>query len=124
MMREMAKPDDRDFGDPSRRTYLAEERTLLAWWRAALAAVAVALGVGRVVPALTGERRAPYVVLGLGFGLLALIFAACGTLRHRDLRTAIGRGRYREVSISVVVGVTVALMILTIGAMTLLVVNE
>jgi uncharacterized membrane protein YidH (DUF202 family) len=32
--------------DASRRTYLAEERTLLAWWRSGLAAFAVAVGVG------------------------------------------------------------------------------
>ena len=37
--------------DASRRTYLAEERTLLAWWRSGLAAFAVAVGVGRLLPA-------------------------------------------------------------------------
>ena len=30
---------ERDFGDPTRRTYLAQERTLLAWWRTAFAAM-------------------------------------------------------------------------------------
>jgi hypothetical protein len=35
--------------DASRRTYLAEERTLLAWWRSGLAAFAVSCPP-RVVP--------------------------------------------------------------------------
>ena len=35
-----------------------EERTLLAWWRSGLAALAVALGVGRLLPALLDERTA------------------------------------------------------------------
>ena len=38
--------------DATRRTYLASERTELAWWRTGLTALAVALGVGRVVPGL------------------------------------------------------------------------
>jgi len=43
-----------DVVDATRRTRLASERTYLAWWRSALAAIAVALGVGKVVPELTG----------------------------------------------------------------------
>ena len=35
--------------DASRQTYLAEERTLLAWWRSGLAAFAVAVGVGALL---------------------------------------------------------------------------
>src|SRR4249920_3427477 len=40
--------------DATRRTHLANERTQLAWWRTGLTALAVALGVGRVVPELAG----------------------------------------------------------------------
>jgi uncharacterized membrane protein YidH (DUF202 family) len=39
--------------DATRRTRLAGERTYLAWWRSALAAFAVSLGVGKIVPELT-----------------------------------------------------------------------
>jgi uncharacterized membrane protein YidH (DUF202 family) len=42
--------------DATRRTRLAAERTYLAWWHSALAAFAVSLGVGKVVPELaSGE---------------------------------------------------------------------
>ena len=33
------------------RTRLAGERTYLAWWRTAIAALAVGLGAGKVAPA-------------------------------------------------------------------------
>ena len=41
-----------DYGDASRRTLLAVERTYLAWWRTGLTSFAVGLGAGKVVPAL------------------------------------------------------------------------
>ena len=49
------RPQPRRFdedGDASRRTWLAAERTVLAWLRTGLTATAVALGVGKVVPDL------------------------------------------------------------------------
>jgi len=59
--------------DASRRTYLAEERTLLAWWRSGLAAFAVAIGVGRLLPALLDDPgRGPFVALGVAYALLGL----------------------------------------------------
>jgi putative membrane protein len=48
-----ADPNPAQLVDASRRTYLAGERTQLAWWRTGLTALAVALGVGRVVPELS-----------------------------------------------------------------------
>ncbi|MGZ5314068.1 MAG: DUF202 domain-containing protein, partial [Solirubrobacterales bacterium] len=38
--------------DATRRTRLANERTQLAWWRTGLTALAVAVGIGRVIPEL------------------------------------------------------------------------
>jgi putative membrane protein len=56
--------------DATRRTRLATERTELAWWRTGLTALAVALGVGRVVPELGhGGARWPYVVADVGFAI-------------------------------------------------------
>ena len=52
-------------GDASRRTWLASERTVLAWLRTGLTATAVALAVGKVVPDLRdGGSSWPFVVLG------------------------------------------------------------
>ena len=66
------------------RTKLAVERTMLAWWRTALTALAVALGVGRVLPELDRDATTwPYVVIGLGFAVYGIVLFAYGTARGR-----------------------------------------
>jgi uncharacterized membrane protein YidH (DUF202 family) len=57
-------------GDLS-RTRLAAERTWLAWWRSGIAASAVAVGVGGVVPRLIEGSRTAYIVLGVGYAVLS-----------------------------------------------------
>jgi putative membrane protein len=77
------------------RTSLANERTQLAWWRTGFTAIAVALGVGRVLPDL-GQNSAnwPYTVLGVGFAVYGVVLIAYGTRRARqfDLEQGIPRG--------------------------------
>ncbi len=51
---------------------MAAERTWLAWWRTALTATAGALAVGRFAPELLDVAPGPYVLLGCGYGALAL----------------------------------------------------
>jgi putative membrane protein len=80
--------------DALRRTHLANERTYLAWWRTGLTAFAVALGAGKLVPALTDVRHWPYEVLGAGFALLGLIFIAYASARHREIERAVSRGEF------------------------------
>jgi putative membrane protein len=64
------------------RTSMAGERTLLAWWRTGLTAIAVALGVGRLLPELAPHAtRWPYVVLGAAFGLYGIAMFVLGTRR-------------------------------------------
>ena len=122
MMLGMATPDDRDFGDPSRRTYLAEERTLLAWWRSGLAALAVALAVGRLLPALLDERNtAGFVALGAGFALVGVVLILMGGLRHRAVEHALAHGRFRALPAAVTWGITVAMLILAAGTLILVV---
>ncbi|HTG48261.1 MAG TPA: DUF202 domain-containing protein [Actinomycetota bacterium] len=115
----MPEPEDPQLAEASRRTSLAAERTLLAWWRSAIASVAVAIGVGRLVPALTHGDRVPYVALGLGFAALGLAYVLYGTVRYRALRSALETGHYREADTRVVLGFTVAMILL--GAITLVV---
>jgi putative membrane protein len=81
--------------DATRRTYLASERTQLAWWRTGLTALAVALAVGRVVPDLsdTGTRW-PYVVVGAGFALYGVALIAYGTWRARAVNASLREGRF------------------------------
>jgi putative membrane protein len=83
--------------DASRRTYLAGERTQLAWWRTGLTALAVALGVGRVVPELSGNgARWPYVIAGVGFALWGIFAVAYGTASREAMEKALREGRFRE----------------------------
>jgi putative membrane protein len=83
--------------DVTRRTYLASERTFLAWWRSGLAAVALAVGIGGVVPNLTGAGESldiAFVGLGAGFGVLGVVVIAYGAVREREVSTALARGGY------------------------------
>ncbi|HSL64140.1 MAG TPA: DUF202 domain-containing protein [Gaiellaceae bacterium] len=66
----MTEPID-EARDPTRRTRLANERTFLAWWRSGLTAFAVAIGAGKLVPAVADDVEPwPYELLGSGFGAL------------------------------------------------------
>lgn len=83
--------------DATRRTRLAAERTELAWWRTGLTALAVALGVGRVVPELNrGLARWPYVVAGVGFAIWGIVALAYGTARGNSIGEALSEGGFRE----------------------------
>lgn len=60
----MSTPDRND----QTRTRLAGERTQLAWVRTGLTAIAVGVGLARVVPLLdTGSASWPYELLGVGY---------------------------------------------------------
>jgi putative membrane protein len=84
--------------DATRRTRLAGERTQLAWWRTGLTALAVGIGIGRVVPELNdGLDRVPYVILGVGFGLYGVLLFLYGNLRGRALDDAVTHGGYAQV---------------------------
>ena len=102
------------FPDASRRTYFAEERTLLAWWRSGIAAAAVALGVGAVLPKLGDEPRARFVALGIAYGLLAVIFIVGGSLRDRQSRQALATNGFAGVPGWVVTAVTAYLVVLVV----------
>jgi putative membrane protein len=78
--------------EAERRTSLANERTQLAWWRTGLTAIAVALGVGRVLPELAESSTTtwPYTVLGVGFALYGIALIGYGTRRARALDRELG----------------------------------
>ncbi len=111
---------ERHFPDASRRTYFAEERTLLAWWRCGIAAAAVALGVGAILPRLGDVPRGRFIALGIGYGVLALIFVIGGSLRERQSRRALATNSFAEVPSWLVAAVTVylsMLVVLTVAAL-------
>ncbi len=106
---------DRDKIETSRRTYMAEERTFLAWLRSGLAALAVSLAVGRLLPVLLDTQAGPYTVLGIGFGLYGMFLMFYGPIRHRDVRRALARGAFAPLPTSVVWALAVAGVLLSFG---------
>ena len=74
-----------------RRTSLAAERTYLAWLRTGLAALGLALAVGRLIPALIDVHRAPFAALGLGYGLFGAFLIAYAAYSSLSVRAALER---------------------------------
>ncbi|HVW45541.1 MAG TPA: DUF202 domain-containing protein [Solirubrobacterales bacterium] len=105
-----ARPDPEEVS-VDRRTSLAGERTLLAWWRTGFTAIAVALAVGRVLPELTPHaHRWPFVVIGIGFGLYGIALIGFGTHRIATLDRELGippqdRPAVRSMGVLAIVGV-------------------
>jgi putative membrane protein len=85
-----------EHGDATRRTRLANERTYLAWWRTGLAAFAVSLGAGRLVPAVAGGPQMLYSLVGVLFAVLGLVLILYGRQRGREVDEAISEERYRR----------------------------
>lgn len=82
--------------DATRRTWLALERTQLAWWRTGLASLAVGIGVGRVVPELSNaESEWPYALVGIAFALYGVLMIGYGTVREERMAHELEEGRMR-----------------------------
>jgi putative membrane protein len=107
----------------SRRTRLANERTYLAWWRTGLGSLALALGAGKLVPFIAKGDRWPYTVLGIGFAAVGVLFIALAFVRHRQVESAVARGRFappddRLIAGIAAVGVLLGLVVLALVATT------
>ncbi len=105
--------------DVTRRTYLAGERTYLAWWRTGLASLVAAIGAGRIVPALTTGAHWPYLIVGAGFAVLGIGCMGYAYVRHREIEEALARGEFiapdrRVVAVLAAAGVVLGLLVLAI----------
>jgi putative membrane protein len=103
--------------DASRRTELASERTYMAWVRGGLAAFAVGLGAGKLVPELSTGAAWPFEIVGAAFIVLGVAFVAYGLIRHRNIASALARGVHApadERALLALTVVTAALGLLTI----------
>ena len=109
--------------DPPRRTWLAAERTWLAWWRSGIAAAAAAIGVGQVVPEVVGGSRTPYVILGVGYALIAIAVFVGGAWRHVRMGRALERGEYADVGIAWIAGLTIGATVLAAGTLLLILID-
>ena len=69
--------------------------------------MAVALGIGRLLPALLQDQSTtPFVLLGVGYAILALFLVAFGAVRERTQARALGEGRFAPLPGWVVVATT------------------
>jgi len=102
----------RRYPEASRRTHFARERTLLAWWRTGVAVGAVALAIGGLLPKVSNVPRVRFEALGIGYGVLALVFVIGGSVRDRASQRAIAANSFAELPVWVVAGLTVYLSIL------------
>jgi putative membrane protein len=88
--------------DATRRTRLANERTYLAWWRGGLTSLAVAFGVGALLPEISDDgTRWPFAALGVGFALLAVAFIGYGIHRFRAVERSLDRGGFAPLDLRV-----------------------
>ena len=85
-----------DARDATRRTRLANERTYLAWWRTGLTTLAVSIGAGKLVPAVTSGDAWPFELVGVGFAAVGVLFIVYGYLRQKRVDEALARGEYSQ----------------------------
>jgi putative membrane protein len=111
-------------GGATRRTYLAAERTQLAWWRTGLTAIAVALAVGRVVPELSDNSlQWPYTVVGCAFAVYGIALIAYGTVRARSIDRAIEAGGFATSADRVLGWLTLGGIVLGIATLVLVAID-
>jgi putative membrane protein len=110
--------------DASRRTYLANERTQLAWWRTGLTALAVALAIGRVVPELGHSSiQWPYTLVGAGFAVYGVALIVYGNIRSRDVMRALESGRFTDAPAGVITSLTGAGIALGVATLVLILID-
>jgi putative membrane protein len=114
---------DGETGDASRRTLLAEERTFLAWLRSGLAAIAVSLAVGRLLPELLEADQAIYRVLGVGYGILGVFLMGYGAVRQRQVERALLAGTFLPVPVWVLAGLGAAGLVLGVATVATIVIG-
>jgi putative membrane protein len=110
-----------DDDDATRRTWLANERTYLAWWRTGLTALAVGLAAGRIVPELASGAAWPYELLGTGYAVLGLCFIAYGHRRRVEVERALVRGDWAPISAGVTLALTGAGVVMALATIAVVV---
>jgi hypothetical protein len=67
---------------------------------------AVALAVGRLLPAVTHGARWPFRLLGIGYALLSVAILVVGATRQQRASAALRRGGFSELTSSLVAWLT------------------
>ena len=105
-----------------RRTWLAAERTYLAWLRTGLGALGIALAVGRLLPALIDAEHVAFGLLGVGYGVLAVFLLVMSAYRAQRVRAALAAQRPLPADTWTIWVLTAGSLILAAGTIALVVV--
>ena len=88
-----------------------------------MAAGAVAIAVGRLVPVITHGARWPFRLLGIGYGVLAVVALLAGAVRQHRTADALRRGSYEKLSSPLVMWLTAGALLLAVGTIALIAVR-
>ncbi|MBE0528440.1 MAG: DUF202 domain-containing protein [Thermoleophilia bacterium] len=120
-MNGLTKPDEGLADSAPRRTWLAAERTYLAWLRTGLGALGIALAVGRLLPALIDAEHVAFGLLGVGYGVLAVFLLLMSAYRAQRVRAALAAQRPLPTDAWTIWVLTAASMVLAAGTIVLVV---
>lgn len=114
--------DDEDV--TPRRTWLAAERTFLAWWRTGLATAVAAVAVGRFLPEAIDRAVWPYLALGVAYAVVAIGIFLAALHRHREIDRGLRGATFRPLGDRLVAGLTAAGVAITLVTMVLILVDR
>jgi putative membrane protein len=121
-MDERSTPDEGLTDSAPRRTWLAAERTYLAWLRTGLGALGIALAVGRLLPALIETEHIGFGLLGIGYGALGVFLLVMSAYRTHRVRAALVAQRPLPADTWTIWVLTAAGLVLAAGTIALVVV--
>jgi len=105
-----------------RRTWLAAERTYLAWLRTGLGALGISLAVGRLLPALIDAEHVAFGLLGIGYGALGILLLVISAYRSHRVRSALAAQRPLPTDAWTIWVFTAVGLVLAVGTIALVVV--
>jgi uncharacterized membrane protein YidH (DUF202 family) len=86
-----------------------------------LAAIAVAVGVGRIAPGISHATSWPYEILGAGYALLAVAFVVFAYLRARSVEDALDSGGFAPLPAALMLATSAAGVVLAVATVVVLV---
>jgi putative membrane protein len=122
----MEEPPTQDSGltdSAPRRTWLAAERTYLAWLRTGLGALGLALAVGRLLPALVDADHVAFGLLGAGFAALGVFLLVLAAYRAQRTRAALATGRPLPLDVWAIWALTAFSIVLAVATIILIIVE-
>ena len=104
-----------------RRTWLAAERTYLAWLRTGLGALGMALAVGRLLPVLIDASHVAFGLLGGGYAALGVFLLVLAAYRAQRTRAALAAGRPLPLDVWAIWVLTAVSLVLAVATIVLVV---